>query len=222
MRSRQQSGMPGGAARLFRIHGGEARLNVQNFVRSFVDEARRKRNVNGYTFRDPFSEEKIELRFLLAGGGASSSWYKSAIQALDFSRGAPALILVGARMGEREKANKFGIFSISKRCGGLRGMSRLRGKSGWARPGTRSAPQQASAARPGCQNGSVQDQWVVAGSNPAAPTTPHHWSPQRQAMTACLLAQRSGEGDQYARVGQLSAACFQDTSHCGSGTRRGI
>jgi hypothetical protein len=42
-----------------------------------------KRNVGGYTFADPFTGEKIDMRFFLAGGGAQSTWYKSAIQSLD-------------------------------------------------------------------------------------------------------------------------------------------
>lgn len=71
------------AASLFKTHGGEARDCVQTFVRGFVNEARMKRNVDGYTFADPFTGEKIDLRFFLAGGGAESSWYRSTIQSLD-------------------------------------------------------------------------------------------------------------------------------------------
>jgi hypothetical protein len=51
------------ATRLLEKHDAEPRTNVQNFVRRFVNEARQKRNVNGHTFADPFSGEKIELRF---------------------------------------------------------------------------------------------------------------------------------------------------------------
>jgi hypothetical protein len=71
------------AAQLLRKHQVEPRTNVQNFVRWFVNEARMKRNVNGHTFADPVSGEKIELRFFLAGGGAESGWYKTTIQSLD-------------------------------------------------------------------------------------------------------------------------------------------
>ena len=71
------------ATRLFKKHDAEPRTNVQNFVRRFVNEARLKRNVNGHTFADPFAGEKIELRFFLAGGGAESGWYKTAIRSLD-------------------------------------------------------------------------------------------------------------------------------------------
>jgi hypothetical protein len=70
-------------ARLLKKHDAEPRANVQNFVRRFVNEARLKRNVNGHTFADPFTGEKIELRFFLAGGGAESGWYKIAILGLD-------------------------------------------------------------------------------------------------------------------------------------------
>jgi hypothetical protein len=38
-----------------------------------------KRNVSGYTFADPFTGEAIELRFFLAGGGAESGWYRTAL-----------------------------------------------------------------------------------------------------------------------------------------------
>jgi hypothetical protein len=71
------------AARLFERLDAEAMKNVQNFVRRFVNEARLKRNVNGHTFADPFTGEKIELRFFLAGGGAESGWYRTAILSLD-------------------------------------------------------------------------------------------------------------------------------------------
>src|SRR5262249_37912489 len=82
-RQRLSLGIRQFANRLFSLHGDDAKQKVQNFVRRFVNEARLKRNLNGYTFRDPFSGDKIELRFLLAGGGAGSTWYKSAIQGLD-------------------------------------------------------------------------------------------------------------------------------------------
>lgn len=71
------------AAQALRKHEAEARGNVQNFVRRFVNEARMKRNVNGYTFADPLTGKEIELRFLLAGGGAESGWYRAAILGLD-------------------------------------------------------------------------------------------------------------------------------------------
>ena len=71
------------ATRVLKKHDAEPRTNVQNFVRRFVNDARQKRNVNGHTFADPYSGEKIELRFFLAGGGAKSGWYKTAIQSLD-------------------------------------------------------------------------------------------------------------------------------------------
>jgi hypothetical protein len=38
-----------------------------------------KRNVNGYSFADPFTGNKIVLRIFVAGGGAQSVWYKEAI-----------------------------------------------------------------------------------------------------------------------------------------------
>ena len=65
------------ALRLFKKHDAEPRANIQNFVRRFVNEARLKRNVNGHSFADPFTGDKIELRFFLAGGGAESGWYKT-------------------------------------------------------------------------------------------------------------------------------------------------
>lgn len=71
------------SAELFQQHGIEVTDNLQNFVRSFVNTARLKRSVNGHTFADPISGAKIELRFLLAGGGARSGWYISTIQELD-------------------------------------------------------------------------------------------------------------------------------------------
>ena len=71
------------AARILEKHQTEPKINVQNFVRRFVNEARMKRNVNGHTFADPFTGDKIELRFFLAGGGAESGWYKAAILSLD-------------------------------------------------------------------------------------------------------------------------------------------
>src|SRR5262249_50081074 len=67
------------ANRVLKKYDVEPRTNVQNFVRRFVNEARLKRNVNGHTFADPFTGEKIELRFFLAGGGAESGWYKAAM-----------------------------------------------------------------------------------------------------------------------------------------------
>jgi hypothetical protein len=67
------------AARFFKKHDAEPMTNVQNFLRQFVNEARMKRNVNGHTFADPFTGEKIELRFFLAGGGAESGWYRTAL-----------------------------------------------------------------------------------------------------------------------------------------------
>jgi uncharacterized protein (DUF2267 family) len=51
------------AARTVQKHGAEPRTSVQNFVRRFVNEARMKRNVNGYTFADPLTGKEIELRF---------------------------------------------------------------------------------------------------------------------------------------------------------------
>lgn len=71
------------ATRTLQQHEAEPKTNVQNFVRRFVNEARLKRNVNGYTFADPLSGKDIELRFFLAGGGADSAWYRMAIQSLD-------------------------------------------------------------------------------------------------------------------------------------------
>jgi hypothetical protein len=56
------------AMRLLRKHEAAPITKVENFLRGFVNEARMKRNVNGYTFADPFTDEKIELRFFLAGG----------------------------------------------------------------------------------------------------------------------------------------------------------
>jgi len=67
------------AARTLKKHEAEATTNVQVFLRRFVDEARRKRNVNGYTFADPYTGKEIELRFFLAGGGAESGWYRAAL-----------------------------------------------------------------------------------------------------------------------------------------------
>jgi hypothetical protein len=71
------------AARLFQEREAKARANIQQFVRKFVDEARMKRNVDGYTFADLFTGEKIELKFFLAGGGAESGWYRTSILSLD-------------------------------------------------------------------------------------------------------------------------------------------
>jgi hypothetical protein len=71
------------AVQLLNKHGAEAKINIQKFVRRFVNDARLKRNVNGYTFADPVSGKKIELRFYLAGGGAESRWYRTTILGLD-------------------------------------------------------------------------------------------------------------------------------------------
>lgn len=65
--------------RLLRRHEAESMSQLQNFLRGFVNEARMKRNVNGYTFADPFAGKAIELRFFLAGGGAESGWYRTAL-----------------------------------------------------------------------------------------------------------------------------------------------
>jgi uncharacterized protein (DUF2267 family) len=70
-------------ARFFKKHDSEPRTSVQNFVRRFVNDARMKRNVDGHTYADPYTGEKIELRFFLAGGGAESGWYKTAILNLE-------------------------------------------------------------------------------------------------------------------------------------------
>jgi len=67
------------AARTLKEHEAEATTKVQIFLRQFVDEARRKRNVNGYTFADPYTGKEIDLRFFLAGGGADSGWYRAAL-----------------------------------------------------------------------------------------------------------------------------------------------
>jgi hypothetical protein len=67
------------AARTLKKHEAEATTKVQIFLRQFVDEARRKRNVNGYTFADPYTGKEIDLRFFLAGGGADSGWYRAAL-----------------------------------------------------------------------------------------------------------------------------------------------
>lgn len=67
------------AGQILRKHGTDARARVKSFVRRFVNEARMKRNVSGYTFADPLSGKEIELRFFLAGGGAESGWYRAAL-----------------------------------------------------------------------------------------------------------------------------------------------
>jgi hypothetical protein len=67
------------AARFFKKHDAEVRTNIQKFLRRVVNEARMKRNVNGFTFADPCTGEEIELRFFLAGGGAESGWYRTAL-----------------------------------------------------------------------------------------------------------------------------------------------
>ncbi len=67
------------AMRVLRKHDAEPRTKVQDFLRGFVNEARLKRNVSGHTFADPFSGQPIELRFFLAGGGAESGWYRTAL-----------------------------------------------------------------------------------------------------------------------------------------------
>ena len=67
------------AAMALKKHEAEPRTDVQNFVRRFVNEARLKRNVNGHTFADPLTGKEIELRFFLAGGGADSGWYRTAL-----------------------------------------------------------------------------------------------------------------------------------------------
>jgi hypothetical protein len=74
-----------------------------------------------------------------------------------------------------------------------------------------------------CQNGSVQNRWVVAGSNPAAPTTTNHWAGRanREAITARILAQRSREGelcDQYARVQGVTVRADRSDLHNGCRT----
>lgn len=65
--------------RVLRTYDAESRGQIQNFLRGFVNEARLKRNVNGHTFADPYTGDKIELRFFLAGGGAQSAWYRTAL-----------------------------------------------------------------------------------------------------------------------------------------------
>lgn len=54
-------------------------LDWSEAQRRFVNEARMKRNVNGYTFADPVTGEELELRFFLAGGGAESGWCRAAL-----------------------------------------------------------------------------------------------------------------------------------------------
>jgi hypothetical protein len=73
----------GGAARALSKYEAQPKTDIRNFVRSFVDVARMKRNVNGYTFADPITNKEIELRFFLAGGGADSGWYRTTILSLD-------------------------------------------------------------------------------------------------------------------------------------------
>lgn len=71
------------SAELFHKYGIKVSDDLQNFVRNFVNTARLKQGAAGHTFIDPISRAKIELRFLLAGGGATSGWYRSKIRELD-------------------------------------------------------------------------------------------------------------------------------------------
>jgi Tfp pilus assembly PilM family ATPase len=58
----------------------QARSNVQNFVRSFVNDARLKQHGQTFYAEADASRAKTELRLFLAGGGATSSWYRTAIR----------------------------------------------------------------------------------------------------------------------------------------------
>ena len=53
---------------------------MQNFVRSFVNDARLKQHGQTFYAEADASRAKTELRLFLAGGGATSSWYRTAIR----------------------------------------------------------------------------------------------------------------------------------------------
>jgi len=67
------------ATELLKQYESEFKADIQTYVRNFVTVARMKLSAIGNTFADPVLRRKIELRFFLAGGGAESGWYKTAL-----------------------------------------------------------------------------------------------------------------------------------------------